>query len=200
MEVARPAISASPGSEGIESAPDAKAGTEPALASSGTKGKAAGNRCISTSLGSLSIDGNEGTDGAGVPNCGRRVSKFDPIGCTFGEDCTGAGADVCPGNARKNSFAICVNEATSGSSPLEATLLSCACASSAELRLAILFCSLVLMVVSDLDVFEHTKRILGQHRCRTIKRNQIRGNRVTIDSHKTNGKPGSLFARQPRPK
>src|SRR6185437_11957606 len=52
------------------------------------------------------------------------------------------------------------------------------------------------MVVSDLDVFEHSKCILGQYGGRAIERDQIGSDRIAIDAHKTYGKAWSLFTCQ----
>src|SRR3979411_1815407 len=56
------------------------------------------------------LDGSEGMDGSGAPNCGGRGSIVDAeaSGCGSDEETPG------PGRARKNSFAICVRVATSG--------------------------------------------------------------------------------------
>ena len=53
--------------------------------------------------------------------------------------------------------------------------------------------SLGVMVVADLDVLEHSDRVLRQDRNRAVERNQVRGNRFDVDSHEANGEAGSLF-------
>jgi len=128
----RAAISASPGSEGTEPKLGVKAGIETSEACCGTNGIVLGDRCASASLGSLFADSDDGIDGAEAPNRGSLVSKCGVVRGMLIEDSVTAGAAACPGRAWKNSFANCVNMATSESILEEARLLSSVSVSSAE--------------------------------------------------------------------
>src|SRR5258708_18376020 len=54
------------------------------------------------------------------------------------------------------------------------------------------------MVVADLNVLEHAERVLGEYRRRAVQRDQIRGDRVAIDTHEAHRETGGLLARQTR--
>lgn len=55
--------------------------------------------------------------------------------------------------------------------------------------------SLVLMIVADIDVFQHGNGVVREHRGRTIERNQVRGGTAIIDAHPANGQAGAHFTR-----
>src|ERR1017187_7352766 len=57
--------------------------------------------------------------------------------------------------------------------------------------------SLVLMVMAHMHVFQHAECIVGEDRHRTVQRNQVRGNRLVVDSHETHRKAGRHFSHQP---
>src|SRR6188508_3291282 len=52
---------------------------------------------------------------------------------------------------------------------------------------------LIVMVLSDFHVIEHAERIFRHHDGRAIKRDQVRCDRLTADTHETNGKAHPLL-------
>src|SRR5271156_6385794 len=56
--------------------------------------------------------------------------------------------------------------------------------------------SLVVMVVSYLDIFERCYGIISEHSSRTIKRDQIRRQRFVVDAHKAHRETRCLLTRQ----
>src|ERR1039457_311683 len=58
--------------------------------------------------------------------------------------------------------------------------------------------SLVLMVISYIDAFEHGDRVVNKHRRRTVQRNQIGRQGLVVDAHEADGKPGAHFSGKTR--
>jgi len=58
--------------------------------------------------------------------------------------------------------------------------------------------SLVLMIVADIDVFEHCDGVVREHCGRAIQRNQVRGGAAIVDAHPANGQARAHFTRDTR--
>ncbi len=117
--------------------------------------------------GTLPAEGRDGTEGNGMPISGSRVAKSVPAMGVSGIEGTAGGC------TRKNSLAIRVSVATSGSSWLG---------------------SLVLMVLTDFYVLEHTEGVFGQHGRGAIQRDQVGGHGVAVNPHEADGKAWGLLA------
>jgi len=167
----------------------AAAGRETAAASpgmyAGSPGATDVNPGTSAAMGNFPAVGMAGIEGSGMPNCGRRVSKSGaPCGRSGIDGATPAGK-AGPGCERKSSLASRANVATSGSEPVRLFWFSGSPSGSRAAKASASFGSLVLMVLSDFNVREHTQRIFGKYRRRAIQRDQVRGHRVAVNPHKT---------------
>src|ERR1700691_4324207 len=154
-----------------------------------------------------SVDGDAGSCAAvGIEVVGRvdYSTRFVPrlAASAPGAASAGYGAprttECAAGRRVKNSFAMRASTAGSGRPAGSACRLPAKSGPSPSFtkRRALFSFSLVLMVVSDFDIFERRNGVVHQHGRRAVQRNQVRSESFAADPHEAYGETRSLFTGQ----
>lgn len=145
--------------------------------------------------------GGLGTAGAenislGKPGTDRGAAGITP-GSEDGDVTAVFAGDTVPGSAAKNSlasFAIAAGSGTADIRPETLPRLGALSGLVEDVGESVAMRSLVLVVLIDIDAFQHTDCVFRENGNRAIERNQVRGDRLMVDPHKANGQAGRDFS------